>query len=178
MHLRARLARPRRRGAVGAVSAWQWRHSPKSSTPVGVDAEPGQALDLGDGVVEARVGDLGRPPAARADDVMVMRAGARDVGMIATREIEPLHHAELDEQIQGAEQGRPTHAEAPVAGDRRQLGRREVPVVGGDQVGERQRRGAVSRYPASSSAANDRVGVEHRRDGRRAAERFVETESQ
>ena len=60
--------------------------------------------------------------------------------MIAARQIQPLDDAELDEQVQGAEQGRPADAEAPITRDRGQLGRREVPVMGGDQVGERQAR--------------------------------------
>ena len=135
----------RRPPQAGSGAAWGRQRLAVSAEPeqldaVGVDPEPGQPLDLGDGVVEARIGDLGRPAAARADDVMVMGAGAGDVGMIATRQIEPLDDAELDEQIQGAEQGRPAHPDVPVAGDRGELRCREVPVVGRDQVGERQAR--------------------------------------
>ena len=60
---------------------------------------------------DAAVVDLGRPAAARADHVVVMGRRARDVGVLAVRQVEPLDDAELREQVERPEQGRPADPE-------------------------------------------------------------------
>src|SRR3954467_14119279 len=98
---------------------------------VRVNAEPGETLDFGDSLVQPGIGDLGRPAAARAHDVMVVRSRAGNVGVLPAGQVEPLDDAELDQEIQGAEQRRSADTEMAVPGNRGQLGRGEVPIVGG-----------------------------------------------
>ena len=92
---------------------------------------------------------------------MVMGASTRNVGVFAGREVEPLHRAELDHQVERSEQGRPADPEAPAAGRRRQVRRGEMAVVVDDQLGDRA---AWLGQPVAGGIkrSDDRIrGVEH-----------------
>ena len=77
-----------------------------------VDPEAGLARDVLDDRAQAGVVDLGRPPAARADDVVVVGRLAADVGVLAGREVETFDGADLLEELERAEDGGAPDAEA------------------------------------------------------------------
>ena len=70
-----------------------------------VDPEPGLAGDIADDRAQAGVVDLAGPPAARADDVVVMGGLAADVGVLAVRQVETFDGADPLEEVEGAEDG-------------------------------------------------------------------------
>ena len=102
-----------------------------------VDPVAGLSGDLANDRPQTGVVDPGRPPAARADDVMMVRRLAADVGMLAGRQVQPFDGAELGEDLERPEDRRPPDAETP--GSRRddQLGGREMAVLIGDECRER-----------------------------------------
>src|SRR5436190_2655424 len=86
---------PRRPLTIGSVRRLGLAASAETEQlqPVRVDPESARSLDLANRLVQPRIVDLGGPSAARTDDVVVMRPGARDVDMISAREVQPLDDA-------------------------------------------------------------------------------------
>src|SRR6185369_14556975 len=70
-----------------------------------VDAEAGLAGHIAHDGSQTGVVDLDRPPASRADDVMVMGGLATDVGVVAVREVQAFDGADPFEEVEGAEDG-------------------------------------------------------------------------
>ena len=105
-----------------------------------VDPEPGLASDILDDGSQAGIVDLGGPPAARADDVVVMRRLAADIGVLAGREVETFDGADVLQELERAEDGGPPDGGAALLGRGDQLGGREVAVLLGDQRGQRPAR--------------------------------------
>jgi hypothetical protein len=129
----------------------------------GVAASP---RDLGDHAGKAAVLDSRRPTAARTDDVVVVGGRARDVRVLAGREIEALDNVKLRQEIERPEERRPTDPESPAARGRLELGRGEVAVVFGDEIGDREaRRGKP--IAGSLERIDDGIGWVHDGDGRR-----------
>ncbi len=99
------------------------------------DQIAGPSGDALDDIAQSLVLHIGRAPTARADQMMVVIRPAGDVSMLARGQVEPLEQAELHEQIERAEDGRPTDATASCVRVRQQIGRREVPGLAGHQTG-------------------------------------------
>ena len=127
---------------------------------VGVDPESALALDLANRDADPGVVDLGRPAAARADHVMMVGRRTRDIGVLAGRQIQALDDAQLDEELERAEQGCPADPEAPVAGGGGELEDREMAVMAGDQVGDRKPRCGQA-IAGGIESSNDRIGGIH-----------------
>src|SRR5699024_9928397 len=85
-------------GAVGA--------DPEQLEPLRVHAVAGARLDLAGDGIEPELGHVGRAPAARAHDVVVVRARALDVGVVAVGEVDALDDAEVEEEVDRAEDRR------------------------------------------------------------------------
>ena len=131
-----------------------------------VDPESGLAGDVADDRAQAGVVDLAGPPAARADDVVVMRGLAADVGVLAVRQVETFDGADAFEQVERAEDGGPPDGGTGCLRGGDQLGGREMAVLLGDQRGQRapRLRHAVA---GAVEGSHDRGGVAH---GRRLAQ--------
>ena len=98
---------------------------------------PRALLDLLDHCPQAAVVvHLRRPAAALADDVMVVGGLAQHVGVLAIRQVEAFHEAQVQEHIQRPEDRRPTHGQAASTALADQLGSGEVPVVLGHHGGD------------------------------------------
>ena len=67
--------------------------------------------------------------------VMLLRL-ARDVRMLARRQVYALEHAKLGEQLEIAENSRPTKTDTLAAGVGDQVGSSEVPVTASDKIGD------------------------------------------
>jgi hypothetical protein len=66
--------------------------------------------------------------------VVVMRAGARDIGVLAIRQVDALDDTQLSKEVERAKKGRPADAQAPPTRGGFELQGSEVPVVVGDQI--------------------------------------------
>jgi hypothetical protein len=152
------------------------RAQPEQLETVVVDAIAGRPLEVTDNVAKAGVRDIAAAAAARANDVMVVGRLARDVGVVAARQVEPLHGAEAGEDVQGPEDGRPPDPEALRARLGDQIRRREMGPLLRDQLGDRPPR---LRQAVALTFEGDEQGIgsEH---GRTIAgdAGFVDTESQ
>jgi hypothetical protein len=128
--------------------------------PVGVDPVTAPPRDLRHRVCDAAILHFGRAAAARADDVVMVRSGARDVRMLAVREVQALDDVELGEEFEHTEERCPADPEATLASDCFEFGGREVTIVLGDQFGEGTSR---SRQPVAAGVErlDDRVGWVH-----------------
>ena len=92
--------------------------------------------DLVDQSGQFAVGDVFAPPAGRADQVMVMFVGvAHDIRVGAAREIQPLHDAQVREQIKGAEDSRPADVHPLEAAAFKQVGGGEMASGGRNELG-------------------------------------------
>lgn len=118
----------------GVARGLAGRTDPVQLKPVGLDDVSRVSSHLIDHVLEAVILRLVGPPAARADDVVVMCWLTGHVGVLAGREIEPLEDAQIGEQIQCAEYGGPTDAQATIAHVIYEVCRREVALTSCDQV--------------------------------------------
>ncbi len=125
-----------------------------------LDPVAAAAGDLVDSARDAAVLHLGNASAARADHVMVMRAGARYVRVLARRKVEPLHETELGEELERPKQRRATYADAPVPGDLLEIRRGEVAVVRGNEVGDRSS-WPRQPIPGVGERVDDRIGSSH-----------------
>ena len=106
---------------------------PEQLEPVFIDAVAGPPCHLENHGAQPFIGDVGHPPAARADDVVVVERLADDVGVLSARQIDSLDRVQLDEDIQRPEHGRPAHSEATGSRVRNQVGGSEVALVLGNQ---------------------------------------------
>ena len=102
-----------------------------------VDAVAGPLLDLTHDGPPAGVIDVTAGAAVRADHVVVVDGLAGYVGMLTGRQVEALDRVEIGQDVERPEDRRATDAEPPLAGVRHEVGRREMPVARGDQVGDR-----------------------------------------
>lgn len=116
------------------------RAAPEQLEPVIVDAVARLVLDLANDGSPASVVDITTRAAVRADDVVVMDGFAGHVSVVAGRQVESLHGVQVGQDIERPEDRRSTDAEAPLAGVRHKVGRREMPLARGDQVGDRTAR--------------------------------------
>jgi hypothetical protein len=83
--------------------------------------------DLVDQSGQFAVGDVFAPPAGRADKVVVMFVRvAHDIRVGAAREIQPLHDAQVREQIKGAEDRCPADVHPLATAAFQQIGGGEV----------------------------------------------------
>jgi len=89
----------------------------------------------GDGV-NAAVIDLGDCATQDADEVVVVRRLARDVGVSAVGEVNSLHEILVGEEFEETEDGGASDAEAALLGVGEQIGGGEVPRSARDQGGE------------------------------------------
>lgn len=103
-------ARPRSRTAEPVVLRGALGAQSEQLDPMRVDHVARPALDLARHRLDPAIFDLGASTTALADDVMVVCRLADDVGVLSGRKVEALDEAELLEQLQGAEDGRPTDA--------------------------------------------------------------------
>jgi len=113
------------------------RAAPEQLEAVVVDAVTRPLFDLADDGSPASVIDVTAGAASRADDVVVMDGLAGDVGVLAGRQVEAFDGMEVDQDVEGAEDRRSTDAEAPRAHVRDEVGRCEMPLARGDQLGDR-----------------------------------------
>ena len=120
--------------ALGCLAV---RTDPEQLEAVIVDPEAGLAGDIANDRAQAGVVDLAGPPAARADDMVVMRGLAADVGVLAVRQVETFDGADPFEQVEGAEDGGPPDGGTGGLRGGDQLGGREMAVLLGDQRGQR-----------------------------------------
>ena len=133
---------------------------PEQLQAVGVDTEPTLALDLANSTGQPAVVDLGRPAAARADDVVVVSRRARNIGVGTTRQVQPLHDAEFDEELEDPEQCRPADTQSSFAGRGRQLEDGEMAIVTDDQLGDGPPRCGEA-IATALQGAHDRVAGVH-----------------
>ncbi len=127
---------------------------------MGFDPIAAPSADLGDGLRHAGVLDLGRPPAPRADDVVVMSRGAWHVGVLPRREIKTLQNVELREQVERPEERRSADPQPSLPGDRLELGSSEMPVMAADKAGDGATRTGKS-VAGKIEGMNDRIGLGH-----------------
>ena len=128
--------------------------------PVAVDPEAGSSGDLGDRLRDAAVLRLRRPPAARADNVVVMGTGAGNVGVLTCREVQPLDYLELRQQFERPEEGRPADSDAAVTNEALEIGRREVTRLLRDQIRDGTPRLGQA-IAGTVQGSDDGVGVWH-----------------
>src|SRR6266566_4272530 len=182
----ARTASAHARAAVLRLSLINWRMAPRAYVwggrsvvgrglglavpaepeqlePVGIDAVTASAGDLGHGFGNAAVLDVRRPPAARADDMVVVRPSARDVGVLAAGQLETLYDVQLAQQVQGAKERRPADVEPAITGVGLELGGREMAIVLGDEIRDGTPRAGQS-IAGLVERDDDRVGVGHAGD--------------
>ena len=109
---------------------------------------------------QALIGDVRDAAAARADHVVVMERLANDIGVFACRQVDALDRAQLGEHLEGAEDGCPSEPQPARPRMVDEIGRREVPLVLGDQ-----RSDGAPRFGEPVAGAfeggGDRRGVEH-----------------
>src|SRR6266540_3745403 len=120
-----------RRGLGLAVAA-----EPEELEPMRLDPVAAAPCDLRNGLGNARILDVRRAATALADDVMMVCGRARDICVLAARQVEPFHHAQLRQEVERPEQSGPADAEPPRARDGLELGSGEVPVVLRDEGGD------------------------------------------
>lgn len=137
---------------------------PEQLEPMRLNPEAGPAGDLGDGVGHPAVRRLRCPPAARADHVMVMGAGAGDVGVLARREVKPLDDPELREQFERPEEGRPADTEPAVTDETLEIGRSEVARLLRDEACDGPPRLGET-VAGEIQCSHDRIGVRHGPNG-------------
>lgn len=116
-----------------------------------IDPKSGPTSDLTDDEPKPGILDLRRPPASGAHDVVVMSGRTRNVRVFTIGQVDPLHDAELQHGLDGAEHGRPAYAEAARPGLRDKLGRCEVALEVGDD-----RRQGPPRFGQSITGAIER----------------------
>ena len=133
------------------------RTDPEQLEAVIVDPEAGLAGDVADDRAQAGVVDLAGPPAARADDVVVMRGLAADVGVFAVRQVETFDGADPLEELERAEDGGPPDGGTGCLRGGDQLGGREMAVLLGDQRG--QRRAAARSGGSRRGRGQSTIGV-------------------
>lgn len=111
-----------------------------------VDAEPSPPGDFADDGPETGIRDLGGPAAVRTHDMVVVRWGAADVGVLTRRQVEPFDDPEVGQDVEGPEDRRPADPETPNPGLTHEVGRREVsgPVRDQCRDGPPRRRQAVT----------------------------------
>ena len=83
---------------------------------------------------EAEVADLDGATAPAADHVVVMGRTARHVGVLAGRQVDPLEGPASCEELDRAEDRRSADPQPPASRVGDQVGRRERPVAGLDQL--------------------------------------------
>lgn len=115
-----------------------------------------------DDLLQVGIPDLVRPPATRADDVVVMRRFTTDVGVLPVRQVEALDRTELLENLEGAEDRCPPHTEAAAPSSRDELSGGEVALLIGNQHGQRS---SWLGQPVAGTVkrVNDRRRVSHPR---------------
>lgn len=99
-----------------------------------IDPVAGTALDVVDDGEEPGILDVRRPAAARTHHVVVMAWLASDVGMLPAGQVDALDGAEFHQHLERAEHGRATDPQPAGLRGREEVRRREVALVGGDQV--------------------------------------------
>jgi len=120
-----------------------------------VDSVAGLAPDSSDDPLEIRVADLARPPARRADDVVVMHGFASDVGVLAARQIETLDGTQLFEDLERPEDRCPADAHSTASRRREQIGGREMTVLSSDQGSQGLARSSQA-IPGAIECGDDR----------------------
>lgn len=123
-------------GGLGGLRGLTGRTDPVQLESMGLDDVPGVSSDLIDHVLEAVIIRLVGPPAARANDVVVMGRFARHIGVLTGRQVEALQDLEVGEEVQRPEDGGTTDTQATVARLIDEVRRREVTVALLDQVGD------------------------------------------
>lgn len=122
-------------GESGVARPGTGRAEAEQLEAVGVDLEPGPTADLGGDGLDPGIVDVVGAATAGADDVVVVDGFARDVGVLARRQVEPLDDAKVLEQIERPEDRGPSDPEAPGPSVGDQVGGGEVPGPVGDQLG-------------------------------------------
>ena len=74
--------------------------------------------------------------------MVVMDRVARDIGVLAGRQVQAFDDAELLEQVERAEDRRPADPESPRPRSRDEVGGREVPRSFSDELGHRSAGGS------------------------------------
>ena len=134
------------------------RTQPEQLQPVIVDAVARPPSDVHDDGAQALVIDLVRPTAPGANDVVVVRRLAAHIGVLAIRQVKPLHRAEVLQHLQRPEDRRAADAELPRPSIPDQLGGREVAILVSDEGSDGPAR--LSQAIAGSiEGGDDRGGV-------------------
>ena len=102
-----------------------------------VDAVASPSGNLAEHDAESGVVDLAGAPAARADHMVVVRSLAYDIGMVATRQVQPLHGAEGFQDLECSEHRGAPDAKMPLPRFVDELARGEVPVAMGNEIRQR-----------------------------------------
>ena len=141
-----------------------------------VDAVARRPFEVADDVAQASVGDITAAATPRAHDVVVVGRLARDVRMVAARQVEPLHRAKTGEDVKRAEDRGPPDPEPPRARLGHQVRRGEMGGLIGDQPGDGLS-GLRQAIPVTLKGDEEWIGIDHAwtiaADGL-----LVETESQ
>jgi hypothetical protein len=112
------------------------RAQPEQLESVVVDAVAGRSFEVTDDVAKAGIRDIAAAAASRANDMVVVGHLARDVCVVAARQVEPLHGTKAGEDVQGPEDRRPPDPEPLQARLGDQVRRREMGGLIGDQLGD------------------------------------------
>ena len=128
-----------------------------------LDSIPGSARNFPHRIRDPVVLDVGRSPAPRAHQVMVVSGGARDVCVVTRREIHALDDVQAREQVERPKDRRASDTEPLTAGRRNELGSGEVAVQFDDEVRDGASGGC---HPISLAVEclDDRIHGEHARN--------------
>ena len=102
-----------------------------------VDAVAGLSFDVADDGPQARVVGVAASTAARTDHVVVMDGFACHVGVLATRQVQPLDRSKVGQDIERPEDRGPSDAEPARARRIDEVGRGEMAFPTDDEVHDR-----------------------------------------
>ena len=101
-----------------------------------VDPIAGVPGDLGHDGPQAMIVDVPGPTTTGADDVVMVLRVARDIGVLAGRQVQSFDRLDLDQEVERPEDRRPSEAEAAATRLDDEIRGREVPVLLGDESGD------------------------------------------
>lgn len=108
---------------------------------MGIDSEARALGDLAHDRAKAGVVDVPVPATDRADDMVVMDGLARDIRVIAARQVDTLDRPQFGQDVERPEDGGATDAQATRVRVGDKVGRGEVAIASSDQAHDRTPRG-------------------------------------
>src|SRR5437870_1777956 len=123
-----------------------------------VDLVAGAPPDLPQRHVQVALVDANRAAAARADEMVVMRRLAADVGVLPAGQVDPLDQVEAGQQLQRAEDGRPTEPGALTPRRAQEILGGEVALPLSDQACRAEAESITAKSPNEVMLVENRSG--------------------